>query len=226
LSDNISIPGTSRPGYLVEWYIEDPEENKAITPYASVETVQAQMFFADNLPEGLPAQYWLRARTVYTAPKTCTIEVGLCVVGKGKLFVNREQKIDLYNQQPDKNMPTPMFNQASMEVRAEIQVVEGVQYEFLVYMKNESITAAAGATVCGGLRIGSWEKLDQEVALREAVELAKRIDFPIVIAGLNSDYESEAVDRKSLDLPPTVDDLIFSVARANPKTVCVRVRRL
>ncbi|KAH7270942.1 glycoside hydrolase superfamily [Fusarium solani] len=221
LSKDISVPNSPEPGYLVSWYKEDPILNPAAEPVASVTTVQAQMYFADNLPEAVPKTYWLQAKTIYTAPKSCTIELGLCVLGKGKLFVDGQEKVDLYTSQPEKTLQTPMFDQASMEVTAEIEVQQGKQYEILVYLKNEAAVAGVGALNCGGLRIGCCEKVDPASALVEAVKLASEVDVPIVIAGLNSDFESEALDRKSLDLPPAVDKLIAAVVKANKNTVVV-----
>ncbi|KAJ4190379.1 hypothetical protein NW755_005520 [Fusarium falciforme] len=98
-----------------------------------------------------------------------------------------------------------------MEVTAEIEVQQGKQHDILVYLKNEAAVAGVGALNCGGLRVGCCEKVDPASALAEAVELASEVDVPIVIAGLNSDFESEALDRKSLDLPPGVDALIAAV---------------
>ncbi|KAJ4234690.1 hypothetical protein NW759_001681 [Fusarium solani] len=221
LSKDISVPNSPEPGYLVSWYKEDPILNPAAEPVASVTTVQAQMYFADNLPEAVPKTYWLQAKTIYTAPKSCTIELGLCVLGKGKLFVDGQEKVDLYTSQPEKTLQTPMFDQASMEVTAEIEVQQGKQYEILVYLKNEAAVAGVGALNCGGLRIGCCEKVDPASVLAEAVKLASEVDVPIVIAGLNSDFESEALDRKSLDLPPAVDKLIAAVVKANKNTVVV-----
>ncbi|KAM0421032.1 hypothetical protein ACHAPT_011103 [Fusarium lateritium] len=211
LSEGVSVPNSIEPGYLVSWFAEDPMLNPKAEPVASVTTVQAQMYFADNLPEAVPKTYWLQAKTVYTAPKSCTIELGLCVLGKGKLFVDGQEKIDLYTSQPKKTLQTPMFDQASMEVTAELEVQQGKQYEILVYLKNEAAVAGVGALNCGGLRIGCCEKVEPRAALEEAVKLATEVDVPIVIAGLNSDFESEALDRKSLALPPAVDDLIAAV---------------
>ncbi|RSL50384.1 hypothetical protein CEP54_011959 [Fusarium duplospermum] len=111
-----------------------------------------------------------------------------------------------------------MFDQDSMEVTAEIEVQQGKQYEILIYLKNEVAVAGAGALNCGGLRIGCCEKIEPATALAEAVKLASEVDIPIVIAGLNSDFESEALDRKSLDLPPAVDELIAAVVKANKNT--------
>lgn len=218
----MTIPGSSEPGYALDWYGEDPDENPSTKPVYSTTTVQAQMYFADNLPSHVPESYWLRVQTVYTAPKTCTLDLGLCVIGKGRLFVDGKELIDLYTSQPPKTLQTPMFDQASMEVTGSVDVQEGKQYAITVMLRNDRINAGVGARQAGGLRVGGCEKIDREAALAEAVELAGQVDVPIVIAGLNADYESEAVDRKNLDLPPGVDELIEKVARANPKTVSIR----
>ncbi|OQD98828.1 hypothetical protein PENSOL_c008G01088 [Penicillium solitum] len=221
LTTCVTIPNTSLPGYVVEWYTTDPLENTNAEPVASTTTTEASMYFADNLPDTVPATYWLLARTKYTAVKTCTLELGLCVLGKGKLFVDGEEMIDLYTSQPPKTHPTPMFNQASMETVAELDVIQGQQYTLTIYLQNTGFVAGAGALNCGGLRIGAVEKIDPATALSEAVQLARNVDFPIVIAGLNSDYEAEAFDRTTLALPPGIDELIARVIEVNPNTACV-----
>lgn len=177
------------------------------------------MYFADNLPKGVPGCYWLRVRATYTAPKTTTVQLGLCVIGRSKLYVDDEEVIDLFTSHPPKTLQTPMFNQASMEVVAERNVECGKKYHLTIILKNESVEAAVGAQSAGGLRIGCCEKLDPATALAEAVDLARGVDVPIIIAGLNSDYESEAIDRKSLSLPAAIDNLIEQVVQANPNTV-------
>ncbi|RSL50394.1 hypothetical protein CEP54_011960 [Fusarium duplospermum] len=65
LSKDVSVPNSTEPGYLVSWYKEDPMLNPATEPVALVTTVQAQMYFADNLPEAVPKTYWLQAKTIY-----------------------------------------------------------------------------------------------------------------------------------------------------------------
>lgn len=179
------------------------------------------MYFADSLPAGVPGRYWLRVNATYTAPKTTTVQLGLCVLGKGKLFVDGKEAIDLWTSHPEKTLQTPMFNQASMEVTTDLAVEEGKSYEISVLLKNEALVAGVGALSAGGLRVGCCEKIDAAAALAEAVELAKSVDVPIVIAGLNADYESEAVDRKDLELPPGVSNLIERLVEVNPRTVVV-----
>lgn len=57
--------------------------------------------------------------------------------------------------------------------------------------------------------------------MAEAVKLASEADAVIAIVGLNSDWESEGYDRKTLALPGRTDELIAKVLAANPKTVVV-----
>ncbi|KAJ5531265.1 hypothetical protein N7527_004658 [Penicillium freii] len=66
LATCVTIPATSLPRYIVEWYITDPIESPSIEPVASTTTTEASICFADNLPENDPAKYWLLARTNYT----------------------------------------------------------------------------------------------------------------------------------------------------------------
>lgn len=57
--------------------------------------------------------------------------------------------------------------------------------------------------------------------IAEAVDLAKRCDVVVLIAGLNKDWESEGFDRIDMKLPGAQDELIESVAAANPNTIVV-----
>lgn len=60
-----------------------------------------------------------------------------------------------------------------------------------------------------------------EELIAEAVELAKRVEVPVVFAGLPGRYESEGFDRESMNMPEGHLRLIDAVAKANPRTVVV-----
>ncbi|UPK98381.1 hypothetical protein LCI18_009316 [Fusarium solani-melongenae] len=226
LSECVTVPGTDEEGYHLSWYGEDPEANPKAEPLHTLTTTQATMYFADYHPPGVPDVYWLRVVTNYKAPKTAPMLIGFCVMGKGRLYIDGNEVADLWTSHPKKTMQTPMFNQASMEVTADLQAQEGQTYELSVLLKNETLSLQVGGpytgTPCiGGVRLGCCEKIDPAVAVQEAIELAKNVDVPIIIAGLNSDYESEAVDRENLELPPGINDLIWKVIQANPKTIVI-----
>lgn len=59
--------------------------------------------------------------------------------------------------------------------------------------------------------------------VEEAVEAAKNSDVAIIFAGSNRDYETEASDRASLDLPFGQEKLIEKVLEVNPKTIVVMI---
>ena len=64
------------------------------------------------------------------------------------------------------------------------------------------------------------DELDEELVL-EAVQVAKEADVAVVFAGLPASYESEGFDRSHLDMPPSHNELIEAVCRAQPNTVVV-----
>ena len=63
-------------------------------------------------------------------------------------------------------------------------------------------------------------QLDAEL-LEEAKQIAKDADVVVLFVGSNRDYESEAADRKSLELPFGQLELIKAVKAVNPKTIAV-----
>lgn len=182
---------------------------------------EAQMYFADNLPKEVPSAYWLLVKTSFKPNRERTLELGFSIIGKGKLYINGVQKVDLYTSKPEKTIQTPIFNQLSVEVMCEMEAKEGDEYEIGALLHHEGATHGMGSRSKGGLRIGCRDKIDPDEALKEAVALAKEVDVPIVIAGLNADWESEACDRSNFDLSLGVDALIEGVIRANPNTVVV-----
>jgi beta-glucosidase len=60
-----------------------------------------------------------------------------------------------------------------------------------------------------------------EEMISEAVEAAKNSDVAIIFAGSNRDYESEAADRRDIQLPFGQEELIDRVKEANPNTIIV-----
>ncbi|WP_281299148.1 glycoside hydrolase family 3 C-terminal domain-containing protein [Flavobacterium limnophilum] len=57
--------------------------------------------------------------------------------------------------------------------------------------------------------------------LQEAIDAAKNSDMAIVFAGSNRDYETEASDRRNLNLPFAQEELINKVRAVNPNTIVV-----
>jgi beta-glucosidase len=63
---------------------------------------------------------------------------------------------------------------------------------------------------------------DDDLSLVDAaVEVAADADLALVMAGLPLSYESEGIDRKHIDLPPSHNKLISAVAKAQPNTAII-----
>ena len=71
-------------------------------------------------------------------------------------------------------------------------------------------------------RVETVDELDPEL-LQQALEVAKNSDVAVIFAGSNRDYETEASDRRDLELPFGQQALIEQVLEANPNTVVVMI---
>jgi beta-glucosidase len=63
--------------------------------------------------------------------------------------------------------------------------------------------------------------VDREAMLVEAERAAAAAEVAVVVVGSNAEWESEGMDRATLDLPAGQDELVARVLAANPRTVVV-----
>ncbi|KAL4907752.1 hypothetical protein BDW74DRAFT_189189 [Aspergillus multicolor] len=219
LNCNITQPSSAAPGLLLEFFTRD---NTTSEPTYIATTAKTMMNLADSFPPGaIPENYFLRIRTTFKAPKTTRYRFGLSVAGKAKLLIDGKEEIDQWTSHPKKTDNTPCFNGFTMERFAELDVEQGVSYDLEIQLINENLGDRVGAAPAGGVRLGGHEVVDEDKTIQQAVEVAHGVDFPIILTGLSSDYESEGLDRKSLGLPGRVDELIARVMEANPNTIVI-----
>lgn len=107
LPSSITVPGTMQEGYYVEYFMQEPDSIRSRKLLATTTTTQAQVYFAGNLPDGVTEGYWVRVSTIYTAEPTCRVQLSLCVIGKGRLYVDGVEKIDLFTKPAGKVSSNP-----------------------------------------------------------------------------------------------------------------------
>jgi beta-glucosidase len=219
ITSGLTLPKSSEPGLLLEWFGEDPSRVTDTPCIHSTTTLSTSMYFSQMIFETMAGTHFIRIKTVFTAEATCKYRFALSVCGKAKLFINAREVIDLWKDQPKKTSDTPCFNKLSMERLVDLDVEYGQKYDIIIIMTNETGKPRIGPTPPGGVRLGGQELRDEDQAISEAVEVARNVDIPIVLAGLSSDYEYEASDRTSLKLPGQMDEMIQRVTEANPNTV-------
>ena len=86
-------------------------------------------------------------------------------------------------------------------------------YDELNKYTEEEITYAEGYTV--------ESDSDNQQLIKEAKELAEKVDKVLVFAGLPDRYESEGYDRDTLEMPPNQNRLIEELADVNENIVVV-----
>lgn len=212
-------PNSSKPGLLLEWFGEDPSELPYATPMHSDTTTNTCMYFSQMIFPTVPQVHFIRVKATYTADSSSKYRFGLSVCGRARMRIDSRAVVDLWESKPEKTDETPIFNKFTMERFVDMDLEKGRSYDFEIIMTNKKEEEAVGDPGAGGVRLGAQKILDEEEAIGEAVELAKTVDVPIVMAGLNADWEYEGADRSDLLLPRRQNELVRRVVEANANTV-------
>lgn len=213
---------SGEPGLTMRIFLDPPskQDRTALDELTITET--AVNLFDYKHPQVTSHLFYGEIDATFAPEETCDYEFSCSVAGTAKIFVDGELVVDnMTKQRPGDSF----FGSGTEEEIGSIHLEAGKTYnvhvEFgtlpTITFKRDGVTAFGA----GGLRIGCYRKVDNQVELERAVKLAKQVDQVILVAGLNSDWESEGYDRSHMDLPPGSDDLISAVLAANPNTVVV-----
>lgn len=176
------------------------------TPVHSETTRKADLiWFGDTLPHVDPAHFSARLTGVFAAPESGVYTFSLFCIGKGRLFIDGQAIISLWDDRAD---------QKEVMATTEVKLTAGQAHELRVEY------ASAPGSRWRNLRLGCMLKPPAD-PLAEAVALAARSDVAIVFAGLTHEWESEGFDRPDMELPGEQARLIEAVCAVNSNTVVV-----
>ncbi|KAI0392240.1 glycoside hydrolase family 3 protein [Xylariaceae sp. FL0594] len=212
---------SGKPGVTLEWYSGDKFQGDVVVTQRRTNT---DLFLWDSAPLEQLGPEWSATATTYLTPtSTGKHTISFMSVGPGKLYVDGELALDLWNWTEEGEA---MFD-GSIDYMVGVDMTAGKAVELRVDMTNElrPISKQKEFNMThkyGGCRIGFKEE-DQVDYLQEAVEAAKQADVAVVTVGLDAEWESEGYDRQTMDLPSdgSQDRLIAAVLEANPRTVVV-----
>ncbi|PVF98856.1 hypothetical protein CPB86DRAFT_850239 [Serendipita vermifera] len=210
------------PGWLIEFLAHDSKGEPTIS-VANTVLHDTRVKLNDFLPKGLTPEWSLKCCGIFTPDTTGPFEFGLTVAGRAKLFLNGKLLIDNWTTQRPGEW---FYGQGSAEETATADLVAGKTVEVMVLYTNtrppsqEEVNRSQPALM-RGVRLGGCPLVEKNQGLSQAADLASKSDVAVVFVGLNSDWESEGFDRSSLSLPRDQDELISTVAKANPATVVV-----
>ncbi len=116
-----------------------------------------------------------------------------------RLYINGKMEIDNWGGH------AVLYKFAKIPLEKEIPVDIRIEY-------NE-LSGGAGIHL-------KWQKAEEN-PLEKAVALAKASDMTVLFVGNTPDVETEGMDRESLTLSPSQEELVLAIAETNPKTIVV-----
>jgi beta-glucosidase len=179
-------------------------------PVHSQDVGSARMNWLGDPWPGVPGgNFSARLTATFVAPETGQFTFALVAGGRGRVFIDDDQVLDMWDQwKPG----TAFFGLGSEEIRTTVTLQQGERRELRMEIScMEKLKAAAGLLGC----IGPMADDPIGAAARAAADA----DVAVVVVGLNMEWETEGVDRISMDLPGQQDELIRAVAAANHRTV-------
>lgn len=108
----------------------------------------------------------------------------MTVSGGGNLFVDGKLAVELSKNPP---LGEAFFGLGTIDARSVVKdLKKGRPYKLEVRLSNGTFISRGAPFFCrGGIRVGAARKVGAEVALNEAVELAKQSDVAVLVIGLN-----------------------------------------
>ncbi|KAK4552012.1 beta-glucosidase [Recurvomyces mirabilis] len=215
-------PG-SKKGLTFKAYNEPAAEGTDREPADDLALDSSLAMFMDYDNPKLKSKLWYAdAEGYFTPERSGEYELGLCIYGRGQLFVDGKLVVDNSKNQ---KQGTVFYGCGSVEEKGTIALEKDKTYHIKLEFGSAPLSTLDGDGIVrfggGGFRIGGAWVRSMDETISEAVELAKEVDQVVICAGLNGDWEGEGADRVDMKLPGRMDDLIASVAAANPKTVVV-----
>ena len=166
--------------------------------------------------------YYIDVDATFTPAEDGIYDLGLTVEGTARLLLDGKLLVDNATKQ---RPGSSFFGAGTMEETAPITLEAGRSYSVKVEFGSAATSTLERPGIVsfgpGGLRIGGCKRLDPELEIVKAVQLASECEQAVIFAGLNGDWESEGYDRLDMESPLYVDDLITRVLAANPRTVVV-----
>jgi beta-glucosidase len=160
-------------------------------------------WFESTVPNVDQEAFSLRLEGFFTPKESGTHTLALAAVGWGKLYLDNKLVID-------HSSDTDMAKQLTADLKLEGGKSYPIKIEY--YWK--------GIPRWRSVSFGHQPPHAKDL-IAEAVKLAKNSDVVVLVASLNSEWESEGFDRVDMKLPGAQNELIERVAKANKNTIVV-----
>ena len=171
--------------------------------YTDVTTRVQYDWFDHSVPNVKQESFSMRMEGFFTPNESGTHLLALHSVGWSKLYLEGKLLIDHCSEE-----------HKDKQITVDVRLKGGKSYEITLeyYWKGNRRSRSVS--------LGHQPPHTKNM-IAEAVKLAQKSDIVVLVAGLNSEWESEGFDRVDMKLPGKQDELIERVAAANPNTIVV-----
>ena len=171
--------------------------------YSETTTRVQHGWFHTSVPNADQESFSMRLEGLFTPQESGTHTLSLSAVGWGKLYLDGKLIID-------HSSDTEMGRQLTAKLRLEGGKSYPIKLEY--YWKGNPRWRSVG--------IGHQPPQSKD-PIADAVKLAKKADVVVLIASLNSEWESEGFDRADMKLPGEQNKLIKQIAKVNKNMIVV-----
>ncbi|MBP9073158.1 MAG: glycoside hydrolase family 3 C-terminal domain-containing protein [Caldilineaceae bacterium] len=196
------------PGFRVTFY---DNRDFAGEPVHTATTRRSLLnWYGDTDDHINPADFALTMESTLTVPESGTFQMGILGVGTSRLLIDGQVVLEsVYG-----GSGGDFMSMGDGVTETVIDLVAGHPYALRLEF------ASTADSRWRAIRLGCMIPLPGD-PIAEAVALATRSDVAVIFAGLSNEWESEGVDRETMDLPGAQTELIRRVVAANPNTVVV-----
>ena len=220
---NILTRENGEKGFEMKFFKEPPGSSNRGEPFDVVISDSTKMFLTDysnpELPQGA-LLFYADIEGYFTPDETSAYEFGCSCLGTAQMFVDDVLVVD--NKSHQERGDAFFLGLGTREEKGQINLEKGKKYKLRVeFGSTPTSKLLAGFPDFGGVFFGAQIKTTDEVALEKALQLAKRADKVVLVAGLCKDWESEGYDRKDMHIPGWTDKMIAEVCKVNENVVVV-----
>ncbi|KAG7660886.1 BGL2 [[Candida] subhashii] len=220
---HVLINNEGKPGITGKFYKQPPGTSGDRELFEEYQLSTSRLFLSDFKSDKLDRNqllFYADFLGTYIPDESGEYYFGCSCLGTAQIFVDDKLIVD--NKTKQVKGDAFFLGLGTREERNSMYLKKGVKYQVRVeFGSSPSYTLNKAALEGGGVFFGIQKKIAPEIAIQEAVDVAKAADAVVLVVGLSKEWESEGFDRPNMDIPGYTNQLIQEVSKVNSNIVVV-----
>jgi beta-glucosidase len=186
LNDSVITDSRGSPGFTFRCYLDPPEiKDRKCIDILHVKTTK--FFLTDYCPQGLTGSlFWTEMEATLHPDRSGKWDFGLCAHGTARLFLDGVEVIDNATTQRPGNA---FLGAGTREEFGSVELEFGKTYKLLISFGSAPTSKLVKKGMVtfrkGGVRLRGGPRIETSKAIAQAIDVAKRADQVVLVAGLN-----------------------------------------